>query len=351
MKVTLITLFLLTVSVGVAFAAPQQEDIFTETSPVKISVMTDIDGLLSNRVDPKYQGAVVSVLGDDWIIGGDTEIKMAGNSRRELCDLPPMKIKLEGFDQPWSNKIDKLKIVLSCRADEQSEEMVIKEYLSYKLYNIISPESYHVRLVEVTFTEPTGEIYDQVTGFILEQDDHLEKRISVEEMKKKNLNTAGLIHAFYRNHQEEQIEQFNLVSVFQYMIGNTDWSIHTRHNIKIFEKEGYLVPVPYDFDYSGLVNAPYAKPCQNAPIENVTDRFYQGQCMTVTDLQGTIDIFNEKEEALFALINGSPLTNAQKNKCRSYLKQFYRTINDDKKLSQQLEKTCTVYGGISELQG
>lgn len=330
-----------------AAAGSEEKGIFDEETPVKITIATDVDALFHNRVDPEYQLGNVHLETNEWSLKGITEIKLAGNSRLSLCELPPIKIKLKKLNQPWKEKMSKIKVVLSCKSNTASEERVIKEYLSYKVYNIISPESYNVRLAEITITELDGTPYETITGFILEPDSHLEERVSVQEMTKKNMSTAQLIRVFYDKRNEGEQNDALTLSVFQFMIGNTDWNIHTRQNVKIFEKEGSLVPIPYDFDFSGLVNAPYAKPCQLAPIDEVTERFYQGNCVEVEDLTETIALFNENRDEITHVIETSALPKAQISRCLSYVKQFYKTINEPKKLARYLNQNCQVYGHLT----
>ena len=43
-------------------------------------------------------------------------------------------------------------------------------------------------------------------------------------------------------------------------IGNTDWSIMGGQNIADIRCDNWVTPVPFELDYSELVNAPYAVP-------------------------------------------------------------------------------------------
>jgi hypothetical protein len=347
MKKIFTTLVLVALGFTIVSASSIESGIFDKDAPVKITIATDVDALFHNRVDPEYQLGNVKLQSDNWSLEGTTEIKLAGNSRLSLCDLPPLKIKLKKIKQPWEDKMSKVKVVLSCKTNSASEERVIKEYLSYRVYNIISPESYKVRIAEITITELDGTPYETVKGFILEPDSHLEKRVAMQEMKKKNMSTAQLIRVFYDKKNEGEQNDALTLSVFQFMIGNTDWNIHTRQNVKIFEKEGSLVPIPYDFDFSGLVNAPYAKPCQLAPIDAVTERFYQGTCVEVEDLTETVALFNTHRAEITSVIESSELPKAQISRCLGYVKQFYKTINEPKKLSKYLNQNCQIYGHLT----
>ena len=349
MKRTILVLVLVGFLCQISPASDIKEGIFDNSSTVEINILTDTDQLWNNRVDPEYQSAFVSITSDSWRVEGKTEVRLAGNSRREICELPPLKIKLKKLDQPWSDPLGKIKVVLSCGTTDDSNDQVVKEYLAYKLYNIISPDSYMVRLAKVTISNLEGKIQDQVMGFILEPDSHIEKRVDIEEMKKKNVNTAQLVTVFYRERDELTTSSLNKVSLFQFMIGNTDWNAHTRQNVKIFEKEGSLIPIPYDFDLAGMVNTSYAQPQQEVPIDNVTQRFYQGYCLTSKDLTETIALFNDNQEKILSLIEEAPLSSSHSGRCIGYLKQFFKTINNPKKLDRYLARNCEIYGSMTAI--
>ena len=64
------------------------------------------------------------------------------------------------------------------------------------------------------------------------------------------------------------------MSVFQYMVGNTDWSMVRFHNVEVSRTpRGVYVPVPYDFDWTGLVSTRYARPNEGLGIRSVRQRF------------------------------------------------------------------------------
>ena len=64
------------------------------------------------------------------------------------------------------------------------------------------------------------------------------------------------------------------------MIGNTDWNLDKSHNIELIRPAsgGAPIPVPYDFDWSGLIAPPYARPNQMLGIGSVKQRLFRGFC-------------------------------------------------------------------------
>lgn len=200
------------------------------------------------------------------------KIRARGNYRRENCYFPPVKMKIKKTLSKGTlfegNK--KLKLVLPCVLQKDFNDKVIKEYMAYKLYEIVSPYHFNTRLLKIDFTEEKKQkvkTYD-LYGFFIEDIDVVSKRSNAKQIKRS-------IHP---------MEQEDLNSVrndfFQYMIGNTDYSSAYRHNEKLLFIDGEIIPVPYDFDMSGLVDASYAVVSQvqgeELSITDVTQRLYRG---------------------------------------------------------------------------
>src|SRR4029079_8149799 len=180
----------------------------------------------------------------------------------------------------------------SCNIGNTNEEFLLKEYLIYKIYNLLSVMSYRVRLLHVTYVDSKQKIktYSQY-GFLIEDTKDMADRNNCKEIQNKHFST-------------EQTDRHPMTfgSIFQYMIGNTDWAVGNYHNIKlIVPKTDTLArpyPVPYDFDFSGFVNAPYAVPDEKAGIRNVTERFYMGFPRTMDELTLILDVFKVKKESV-----------------------------------------------------
>jgi len=128
--------------------------------------------------------------------------------------------------------------------------------------------------------------------------------------------------------------QVTFMTIFQYMIGNTDWAIGNYHNIKLMVPKNDTLakpyPVPYDFDFCGLVNAPYAIPDEKADIQNVTQRFYMGFPRTMEELEMILSAFKEKKESIILEIkNFNLLSDKTEKKVLGYLEEFYQ-VTDNK---------------------
>jgi hypothetical protein len=128
-----------------------------------------------------------------------------------------------------------------------------------------------------------------------------------------------------------------MVAVFEYMISNGDWSVPNNHNTKLIFEKGNTgaspYVVPYDFDHSGFVNAGYALPSELLGTETVTERVYRGFPREMEELQETFDIYRKQKEAITSLImNFTLLKERTRKEIVAYLEDFYKTINDKRKV-------------------
>jgi hypothetical protein len=219
---------------------------------------------------------------------------------------------------PLLSDLKKLKLVGGCHENTSSEELVLKEYLVYKLYNILSPMSFRVRLLHVTYNDTQKKIksYTQY-AFLIEDIQDLAKRNNCKEITKK------IFGAETTNRQ-----QMTFVSIFQYMIGNTDWSLPNYHNIKLMapltDTLAPPYPVPYDFDYCGIVNAPYAAPREDLDITSVRDRYYLGYKRTIEELKAITSVYNENHDKILQCINDFNLLSKNNRKdIAGYVDKFF----------------------------
>ncbi len=134
-----------------------------------------------------------------------------------------------------------------------------------------------------------------------------------------------------------------VMAIFQYMIGNTDWSVWVQHNIKLLKEDNSDLPivVPYDFDWSGLVNAPYAVPAEILPIETVKTRLYRGFCKPDAELQPALDEFRQRKDEIYRTCNSVPfLTEKELKKVLQYIDDFFKIIENPKKVKSEFHQKC-----------
>jgi hypothetical protein len=256
-------------------------------------------------------------------------------SEIDLCDFPPLKLNFRKnhVDNTIFQGQDKVKFVSQCRQDEIFQEYLLEEYLIYRTYNVLTDLSYRVRMVEITIrdrnlrTDPI-----EMTGFLIEDDDLFEKRMGLKKYK-------GVVY----NQDSCESKSIDLLSMFQYMVGNTDWYVNTRHNIDVYldKSNGDILPVAFDFDFAGVINTMYAQPSKEIPIKRVTQRYYKGSCREVAAYNPLIDHFNSKKQEIFSLYESFELLpDAAIKKSLKFYTRFYKIINKDSLSETSLMAKC-----------
>ncbi len=300
-----------------------------------VIIETDLDSIINHRSRNTYQPAFFShadIHGN--IIKHDIRIRPRGKFRRRVCDFPMVKIDFSKKDlkERKYKKFDDYKLVTHCmNTMDDSFESVAREYLAYKLYNILSPDSYEVQFLFITYVDSKEVVPAfQHFGFIIEDTAELADRIKgefrkdVDGLKLDSLNTV----------------QHDFVALYQYMIGNTDWrATPISRNVKVFKKEGEMdyELVPFDFDFSGLVAAPYAVPNSSLGQRTVRHRIFQGT-KKIADLdKATRFSFLEKKKKILKYVKRfSLLSKASRKDITSFLEFFFKEL--EKIASKNSEK-------------
>ena len=273
---------------------------------------------------PKFYPLILSYQAEDDSEKSLTiEVKARGNFRRLRgnCTYAPLMLKFEKDEATQTsifNSQKELKLVMPCQGDKY----VVREWLVYKLYNLFTPLSFKARLVKIQLEEEGKTKHDDsFYGILLEDETKLAERNGLIPLK-RNMKPY-----------QTQVDQFNLMAVFEYLIGNTDWSVQYRQNIKLlYEGDAKLpFPVPYDFDHAGIVSAPYALPAKELGIKSVRERIYRGFCVEDLDkFAPIVDRFKELKEEIYALYEDSDyLDQAYIQSTVLFLDDFYATLNDE----------------------
>jgi hypothetical protein len=298
---------------------------FTDEAVVEMTLTTDIKKLQDKKSIEAYQPAQVSVK----MPGGtsiDEQIRLfaRGKSRRENCLIPPIMLNFRNSTSPKLRSLGKVKLVVGCGSSEIDEQLVLKEYMIYKIYNLLEEKSFRARLVRVTYTDSKGKMkpITQYSYMLEDVDDMAERNGCVTEGKKMSFQI-----------EETDPVLMNKVDIFEYMIANIDWSVPANHNIKvIFPKDDVTakgLTVPYDFDNAGLVNAYYATPNELLGATSVTERIYRGFPRKIELIQGNLAIFEKQKENILSLVRNFDLLKAKtKSEMTDYINSFYRIIGD-----------------------
>ncbi len=324
---TIAMLFVLSFPALAQRKAYERLALFENEEPLNVKLKLDAKDLLNKKDNDRYLFTTVGISQGDSLLEGDINVRARGKFRREFCFVPPIKLD---FDTSTAGKLKGLKSMdLTCQCKQGNEfmQLVYKEYTIYKLYNILTDRSQKVRLVNLTLEDKEGKRKPvNVPGFFIEDYDVTAKRNGAKEVKVSKLHT-----------ENTDRKQMTLVAMFEYMVGNTDWSVYANHNIKLMQDTTDRTSKPYasayDFDFSGLVNAPYATPDPQLGTESVTTRVYRGFPREVSELKEMADYFRSKKDAMYAYINQSKfLDNRSKKDMVGYLEEFYKEIASDKNL-------------------
>jgi hypothetical protein len=278
--------------------------------------------------------------GDDITL--NIGIRTRGNFRHqeEICPFAPLRLNFRKKKGTLFAKSDKLKLVTHCRSStENHTQDLLREYLAYRILNTLTDKSFRVRLLKVRYVESTtGESVDDNYAFLIEHRDQLGKRINLKHNSAESTWIGNLVP-----------EHTNLVSVFQYLIGNTDFSPIAAepgqpccHNYVLMGDEpGKMLSIPYDFDLSGIVSAPYAQPNPRFKLRNVRQRRYRGRCIYNDFLPLSVQVFQEKRQAIYGLIDSLPdYSSSSARKTVDYIDDFYKIIDSDKQVEKRLKNQC-----------
>ncbi|HTF18820.1 MAG TPA: hypothetical protein VK658_12150 [Chryseolinea sp.] len=317
--------------------AQQPSLLFQDETPLEISFAAPLSELKHEDEDSVYFASVLLYKKPDGSLDSvRIGLRARGNYRRKHCALPPLRIKVNKEDRKKEglfSGVKSLKLVLPCQNTRNSNDLILKEYLCYQLYKPTTPYVLNTRLVNITLTETTGkhEVL-KLAGFLIEDDDDAARRLNAKVVNSEKVNPFML--------QDTCAIRFD---VFQFMIGNTDYSTVYFHNAKVLRtKSNVLLPIAYDFDMSGFVSAPYASVDPTLGIESVRERVYRGFCRgnavaesvrrEYVDLEPTILGVIDKHQALFSEKESTGM--------KRYLKEFFTIMRSDGIYKQRIGQAC-----------
>jgi hypothetical protein len=253
----------------------------------------------------------------------DFRLYARGEFRRQNCRMPGLMVNFKTPTSMVLSPLKKMKLTCGCGPTSNEERLLLTEYLIYKMYNLVTDMSFRVRLAKVTYRDAREKMkeYSQY-AFLMEDIDDMAARSNCVEVEGRTFVT-----------EQTKRKQMTLVALFQYMVGNTDWSVPNYHNIKLMrsKEDSLSLPfvVPYDFDFTGLVNAYYATPQPELGMEKITDRLYRGFPRTMDELQESLDVFRKKKAEILAVVaNFDMIKKSERDIMLRYIEGFYSTIEN-----------------------
>jgi hypothetical protein len=313
-------------------------DPFQSDNIIRISLKFDMKTFLRAKHKGEYQRAQLRVFNLDSIMAEkEIRIRPRGLTRRSLCFFPPIKLNFKetAFENESMKNINTLKLVTHCKNSDIYEQYLLKEFLVYRMYNLLTDSSFRVRLLQIDYVDSEDKMKPFTRyGFIIESNDHLAKRLQGMRIEREGINTW-----------DTDTYLTGLMAVFQYMIGNTDWAIPPLHNVRLIMPTvpyAGILAIPYDFDYSGMVNTTYAIPDGKLGIETVRTRVYRGYCLpSEAHYHKIFKVFLENKRAIFSLVEDFELLDKKSRpEMLDYLDEFYTIIENPVLAEREIIGAC-----------
>ena len=271
-------------------------------------------------------------------------VETFGRSRKRECAVPPLAIRIEpevAAGTPFAGA-SILRLVTHCRHDPALAHGLLKEYLAYRAYGLVAePDlpALRTRLARVRYRNTRGRRGVERHGFFVEDIGDAARRLG--------LDWAGFAA---QRRSDLDPRRATVYALFQYMVGNTDWSILSGpegeaccHNsaVLVDPADGSRYLLPYDFDQSGLVDAPYAVPSAKLGIRNVRQRVYRGFCDHNGELPAAVEVLRRRRGEIEALFLSAALPDrGGRREAWRYLSGFFDLIDDPERFRAAVVARC-----------
>ncbi len=317
--------------------ASDSGSLFSQHELLDLVLETDLESLTKDVGGKRtYHPATlryVTAEGESVAVAVDLRTRGEYRRNREHCSFPPLRLSFpeNGAERTLFAGQDKLKLVTHCRKSGRYEQYLLQEYLLYRVYNLFTEWSFRVRLARVTYVDRRGK-RDSINryAFLIEDEAGMARRngchaVEAQASPREYSPAPSVVHA-----------------LFQYMIGNTDWSIRAQHNIKSLMCPGhYGIPVPYDFDFAGIIATRYAVPDPRLNLPSVRVRVFRGYCRPEEDFEVARRTFLAQRDSVYALYRGQPGLSAKNvERALEYIDGFYEVIENPKLFARKIIGEC-----------
>jgi len=212
------------------------------------------------------------------------------------------------------------------------EQYLLREFLGYRIYSALTELSLRTRLVRISYPDPGRASRSTLHyAFFTEHFDAAAARTGHTRPERGNFDAERL-----------DAQAAARLALFQFMIGNTDWSIARERNTMLLQsREGRQLPVPFDLDMSGLVDADYAGPAPGLPIDDVRERYFLGYCQPGIDWEAVFAEFNGSKEEILSLDDRLPgLSRSSQRWIHRYLESFFDILASSDQRQAQITDAC-----------
>ena len=329
---------------GLALSAPAnaaEKPLFASPDKIHISIKAPLSILIRNR---SYQGKIGGTLTEPSGQTLPVALQLRGITRRtsEICGFPPLRV--EFTSPPPATSLfagqKKLKLVNQCRGGSAYRQYILLEYAAYRMYNLLTPRSFRAKLADIDFSDASGKPIASQAGFFLEDLDDVAHRNGMKQVHGPDRIPFAWLSA----------PDAARYALFEHMIGNHDWSMRAGpvgdnccHNAELIgaAAPAQAIPVPYDFDFSGLVAAPYATPPEELNIPDVKTRYYRGYCAHNGEVVGAARQIRAAQPQIIGVLGQVPGLDARtQQRAAGYLARFFADIDNDADVSAKILKRC-----------
>src|SRR6202050_5373093 len=170
-----------------------REEFFKDTSTLNLTIVANTNKLFkSNKQGSIFPATVVTKLSDGREVNDHIELEIRGHMRHDYCYVPPLKLIFNYDKSATLSSLKSLKLVNECKISNTYDQYLLKEFIAYKIYNLLSDLSFRVRLVNVIFSDSaSGKKKLNEHAFLLEDVKDVAKRNDCEEWRKSNLVTEA----------------------------------------------------------------------------------------------------------------------------------------------------------------
>jgi hypothetical protein len=312
---------------------------FDSEDPVAVTLLINLERIRGDKqADAPWRGATLSYTGvDGKPVSIPIKARTRGVWRLKNCEFPPLRLNLpeKGVVGTTFEGLDKPKLVSFCRNDDTFEQYVLQELQLYRAYSLLTPASHKARLLRVTYADSaTGKPMTTRYAILLEEPDALAARFQGEIIEEQGARARDLDR-----------EHSLLVGMFEYFVANTDFSVSGLHNFELVSRvDGLVLPIAYDFDFSGAINASYATVDPQFPVRKVRDRLFRGYCGSKEEYAKTFALFREKKDAIYGLYSdkiGQLLNRKVADETIRFYNDFYKTIDDPRRAKREILEWCS----------
>jgi hypothetical protein len=295
---------------------PSVFNILTQAEGDTIELRADMDTLMALRRSRRYTPAVIRTKAGFEV---PLELRSRGKFRRKKNEVPPLKLKFskKTIQKEQMDTLNEIKLVLPMAFNATGEELLMREYIAYRMYEKLTPYSFRARLVNLRLMDTKGKPPRYCLAFLVEHEEEVAARLR-----------KTIIETWAPPADSICQEQTALAIIYEYLIGNTDWDMSSSRNMLFMRgvPTDRMLVVPYDFDFSGFVGAPYASPNSDTGLKNVLDRALMPKNVDPVALRNALKIVKNAKANLLAECKAHGASKKSVSKMTAYLEVFFKAV-------------------------